>query len=298
MRWDKWTRKRQADSALDVKRRRLAAWLGHLWACYTYARRIEPHWLEVTRTTVFLPRLPSAFDGLRIVHLSDFHAGRRVPAALLAESVELANRQRPDLIALTGDFVHAGYRYIEPMAEMLGRLRAHEGIYAVLGNHDFSVRHAWRIRARRRLHLAIETALWRRGITVLRNSWRLLQRHGQQLAIVGVDDLWSGQCDVPHAFGRLPGSVPAVLLAHNPRVIERLGESTRCDLVLSGHTHGGQVHLRHVGPLFLARRYRPIAAGLCRHRGCQLYVHRGVGYSFRLRYRVRPEVAVLELRRG
>jgi uncharacterized protein len=281
----------------SVGSRPWARWVGRNWARLTYGRKIEPTWLELTRHVVPIAGLPNAFDGFRIVHLSDLHAGRKVPLAYLHEAVQLANQQRGDLIALTGDFIHKGYRHIESVANTLAGLTATVGIYAVLGNHDFSVRNALGIRRYRSLHTAVEKALTQRGITVLRNQHTRVNRAGESLHLVGLDDLWSRRCDAHSALVGLAPNLPRVVLAHNPHTIEKLQEQ-RCDLMLSGHTHGGQINWPGVGRVFLSRKGRRYAAGMYQVRDSYLFVHRGVGFGLRFRFGVRPEVAVLELRRA
>src|SRR5207244_3551466 len=121
-----------------------------------------------------------------------------------------------------------------------------------------------------------------------------LRRAEATLHLVGVADLWSRVCDLQQAFAGLDASQPHVVLAHNPRTIEQL-DGRRCDLMLSGHTHGGQIHVPGLGRPTLGRRARRFAAGLYQFRGAHLYVNKGVGFGFRFRYGVRPEVAVLSL---
>lgn len=275
------------------KRRGLVYWLGRALAHWTYARHVEPHWLEVTRWRLRLAGWPKALHALRIAHLSDFHTGRRVPLSLLVEAVDLANAEKPHLVALTGDFVHAGKRYIEQVADTLSRLRAPLGVVAVLGNHDFARRTliGW---SRRSLSTRIEAALRQRGVRVLRNQAWQMERNGSPFYVVGVDDLWSGCCDVQAAFQSVPPEAPCLLLAHHPQTIERL-TGHRAILTLSGHTHGGQVIWPGIGPLFLQGKMRRCSSGLFHHRNGLLYVNRGIGYGLRLRYGARPEVAVFTL---
>src|SRR5437667_10679608 len=125
---------------------RLARWIGRGWARLTYATRVEPHWLEVNRHDVPIADLPEPFHGLRIVQLCGLHCGRHVTPAYLEEAVDLALGQQGDVVVLTGDFIHKGFRHVERMARVLGRLASPHGVFAVLGNHDFSVRNAlgWR----------------------------------------------------------------------------------------------------------------------------------------------------------
>lgn len=285
----------RAEARVGRARGRWARLIGRNWARVSYAYRIEPTWLELNRLDVPVPGLPVALDGFRIVQLSDFHCGRQVPAAYLAEAVDLAGAQGADLVVLTGDFVHKGYHFVDRVADVLARLRAPDGVHAVLGNHDFSVRSALGFRRFRHLHRAVARALTVRGIRVLRNQAVCLARAGQPLYLVGVEDLWSGVCDLGRAFEGVPPSAPTVVLAHNPRTAELL-DGRRCDLMLSGHTHGGQVHWPGVGRPTLGRKARRFAAGMYRYRGAQVYVNKGVGFGFRFRFGVRPEVAVLTLR--
>jgi predicted MPP superfamily phosphohydrolase len=270
-------------------------WLGRNWARLSYGFRIEPTWLELNRVEIPLVGLPRCFDGFRIAQLSDLHCGGHVPVSHVQEAVDLAQRQRPDLVALTGDFVHKGFRHVRSAARAVGRLRAPHGVFAVLGNHDFSVRNALGIRRYRTLHHAIDRALQDQGIRVLRNEALRLPRHNRSIIVGGVDDLWSRCCDLRSTLSGLPKHAPRIILAHNPRTIERLG-GERCDLMLSGHTHGGQIDWPGLGRPFLGRRARRFASGLYRHNDTHLYVNKGVGFGFRFRFGVRPEVAVITLR--
>ena len=274
-----------------------ARWLGRNWARVSYGYRIEPTWLEVNRISISVADLPPAFAGFRIAQLSDFHASKHVTSAYLEEAIAMAHAEEPDLVVLTGDFVHAGYRYVETVANCLGNLRAPCGIFAVLGNHDFSVRNALGIRRYRHLSHAIAKALRARGIQVLQNESCTLAKHGHSLHVVGVDDLWSRGCDLDRAFSGLSPANPTIVLAHNPRTVERLSKQ-RCDLMLSGHTHGGQVKLAGIGTPTLGRKARRFAAGLYSDGNTQLYVNKGVGFGFRFRYGVRPEIAIFTLLPG
>lgn len=274
--------------------RRAARWLGRNWARVSYGYGVEPTWLEVNRHAVPVADLSTAFAGYRIAQLTDFHGSRHVTPAYLGEAIALAHAQSPDLIVLTGDFIHRGYKYVERVAATLGSLAAPDGVYAVLGNHDYSVRNALGFRRYRHLHRAVSDALTARGIRVLHNEAVRLTRGPDSLHLIGVADLWSRVCDVSQAFTGLCPTVPCVVLAHNPITVEHLG-GRRCDLMLSGHTHGGQIHLPKLGRPTLSKRARRFAAGMYRHGGAHVYVNKGVGFGFRFRFNVRPEVAILTL---
>jgi len=275
--------------------RRWTHWLGQTWARVSYGFHVEPTWLELNRLDIAIAGLPTAFDGFRIVQLSDLHCGWQVPIAHVHEAIALANAQRADLAAVTGDFVHKGYQHIDAAAEAVAGLRAEHGVFAVLGNHDFSVRNALGVPRYRGLHQSIDDALTTRGIRVLRNETLPLERNGQRLYLGGVDDLWTRFCDLSSALDGIPVDAPRVLLAHNPQTVQLLG-GRRCDLMLSGHTHGGQIDWPGLGRPFLGTVGRRFAAGLYRHEQTHLYVNKGVGYGWRFRFRVRPEVAVFTLR--
>lgn len=278
----------------DSVQGRIARWVGKQWAHVTYARHVEPTWLELNCHPIPVRDLPAPFVGVRIVQMSDFHGSRQVSSAFLDEAVALAQEQQGDVVVLTGDFIHKGFKHIDRVARILGHLRAPLGVYAVLGNHDFSVRNALGIRRHKHLHRVVADALAAQGIHVLQNETKPLRRDGHTLYLTGVEDLWSRVCDLDQAFAGLEPAVPRVVLAHNPWTIEHL-EQHRCDLMLSGHTHGGQVKLPVLGHVTLGPKGRRFVAGLYKVRDSWLYVNKGVGFGFRVRYGVRPEVAVLTL---
>lgn len=243
---------------------------------------------ELTRTEIWLRRLPSAFDGLSIVHLTDIHHSLYTPLETVEEAVHYANRLRPDLVALTGDYVTLSPSYIWPVARALGKLRARLGVFAVLGNHDFQVDAE-----------EITRALRAQRIRVLRNAHFALHSHGQKLWLIGVDDLWWDADDFHAAFASVPTREAKILLCHNPVGI-RQAAAHGADFVLSGHTHGGQVRLPLVGSLRgrskLGERF---IDGWNRLDSTQIYVSRGIGKSVvPLRLNCPPEIACLKLRGG
>lgn len=191
--------------------------------------------------------------------------------------------------------MHAGFQYVEAVADILGRLDAPLGVFAVLGNHDHAIRIFQGGRMHRRLADAVRGALDRRGVTVLTNEHRILEHHGAAVAVAGVEDLWSREADLPAAVRGIPDDVPRVVLAHNPATIAQ-AEGLRCDLMLSGHTHGGQIRAPSWPPGGGGPQAARFAAGLYLHDSGYLYVNKGIGYTFRFRYKVRPEIALFEFR--
>src|SRR6266851_5439438 len=242
---------------------------------------------SVNQERIWLDALPSAFSGLRIVQISDIHHGLFLPKEWLSQAVQQANRLRPDIIALTGDFVTYSRRNIEPAAELLGRLRARYGVFAVLGNHDFRVDPD-----------AITLALRRQRIDVLRNRHVTLWFGGESMYLAGVDDYGYG-ADLRRAMRGVPRDAATVLLAHNPLVIH-LASRNNVSLVLSGHTHGGQVNLPLLGTVYGRSperlRYK---IGWDRMGTTQIYVSRGIG-TIVLPWRLRcpAEITNFELLQG
>jgi predicted MPP superfamily phosphohydrolase len=273
-----------------------ARWIGRTWARLSYANQIEPTWLEHAEFPVSIKQLPDAFEGLRIAHLTDFHGGHHLPDNYLEEVIDRTLAAKPDLIALTGDYIHKGYGHVDSVAKSLGRLKAPLGTFAVLGNHDFSVRNALGLRRYPGLHQAIADALNNEGIRVLRNENVTLMREDSKLLLAGIDDLWSGECDPTNALKDICVKVPRLVLAHNPLTVDQMA-GHRCDLMLSGHTHGGQINWPGKGRILLGRNSRRFAAGLYHHDQTHVYVNKGVGFGWRFRFNVRPEIALITLRK-
>ncbi len=221
--------------------------------------------LVVTEVGIGIRGLPGAFHGLRIVHLTDIHHGFYVPLQAVLDVVELANELEPDVVALTGDFVTYSKSYIGPMAAALGELRARHGVYAVLGNHDF------RVDAE-----GVTRALRQQKIEVLRNRHTALHAGGEKFYVAGVDDTGYG-ADLTRAMRGLPALAPTVLLSHNPSIVRRASRYW-VSLVLSGHTHGGQIKLPLVGSIYGKKSERArFTAGWDRIGHTQIYVSRGIG---------------------
>jgi uncharacterized protein len=243
---------------------------------------------EITEMDIHLRRLGPAHDGLKVVQLTDIHHSLYTPLEDVERAVDLANQLHPDLVALTGDYVTFSPSYIWPVARVLGKLRARLGIFAVLGNHDFQVDPN-----------AMTQALEAQQIRVLRNSHFALHTDHAQLWLLGVDDLWWGADDLEAVVQHIPSHDPKILLCHNPMGI-RMAAEHHIDLVLSGHTHGGQVRLPLVGAIYgnprLGKRF---IQGWNRLDGTQIYVSRGIGkVLLPLRVGCPSEIACLRLRSG
>jgi hypothetical protein len=243
---------------------------------------------RVREHEIAIADLPDAFDGYRVAHISDLHCGPFASAARVASWVTHVNRLQANLIAVTGDLIASGNAYVTAVTEALGELRAPDGVFACMGNHDYFTDGE-----------ALVRALERGGVSVLRNRGVTLRRAGAALHLAGVDDTWTGRDDLQRALAGRPDGAPVVLLAHDPALFPGAAER-EVDLTLSGHTHGGQVALPFVPrKLNLARFLTPFTAGPYTAGTSTLYVNRGLGTTGPpVRLAVAPEIAVLTLRRA
>jgi predicted MPP superfamily phosphohydrolase len=244
----------------------------------------EPFRLTVEHHQIHLHRLPRELDGFRIVQLSDIHHSPFTSREQIERAVETANSLQPDIVALTGDYVSKERAYAAPCAELLSGLRARHGVYAVLGNHDH-----W-------TDAALITDLFRaEGITVLVNQGMRFEINGAAFWLAGVDDTMVGLEDLPLALAGSSDNEFKLLLAHNPIILRRAARAG-VDLVLSGHTHGGQVRLRSERNT-AGRPRRRLLKGLACQGETQIYITRGLGtVVLPVRFGCPPEVSLLELR--
>ena len=243
----------------------------------------EANSLSLERVEITLDRLPKRLNGFKIIQLSDTHHSPFTGIELIKRAVKIANRLRPDIFLLTGDYVSHEREYIAPVAAELGKLKSKYGIYACLGNHDH-----W-------TDADLVTHLFRgEGINMLINEGLRIEARGSSFWLAGVDDYMVSKTDVPAA---MKGSYPdelKLLLAHNP-IIFREAVRIGIDLTLSGHTHGGQVKMRDDSKRLFPRR--KLKAGLYYRKNSQIYITRGIGtVVLPVRYQCPPEISLLELR--
>jgi len=261
-----------------------------------YARFLEPFWPTVEHIDMSFPRLAPPLQNLRILQLSDLHLSTRVPIDYLRKQLQRCLSLKPDLIAITGDFVTIGNsKTHSQLTSLLQTLHAPFGVFAVLGNHDcgaYSARTPAGIGARRAD--SVSQAISSAGVTVLRNESHVLGIRDARLQLVGLDDLWSGFCDPDRAFAGVDPSLPCIALAHNPDVIDQIREMPS-HWILCGHTHGGQVRIPFYGAPLLPVRNRQYDAGLFSVGQKRLYVNRGLGYLRPIRFNCRPEITLFTL---
>jgi predicted MPP superfamily phosphohydrolase len=258
-----------------------------------YSGEIARHEVDVVDRPIAITNLPTPFNGYRIVQLSDIHLDEYTEPFFLEHIVRKVNALAPDLVLITGDFIthgsltfiaggHALHRCAEILTTLTAPLR-----YAVLGNHDVSYNAT-----------AVIRALATHGTPVLVNQYLPIERNGTRLWLCGVEDPGTGHPDLDLSVPAKPDG-PVLLMAHEPDYADDVIAHPRgplVDLMLAGHSHGGQIRLPFLGPLILPPMAEKYPEGLYRFKQMQLYVNRGlgtVGLPFRLN--CPPEITVLTL---
>jgi predicted MPP superfamily phosphohydrolase len=264
-----------------------------------YAGEIERHYISVTEHVASIQGLPPAFEGARIVQLSDIHMDEFTEPMFLEHTVKLVNNLNPDFVFLTGDYVSEG---IAPRrfaigaawqcANILRNLKCPQR-YAILGNHDVGVDAN-----------EVTAALKDNGIPVLVNECTALERAGSRVWLSGLADCGHDPRLVLAIPERIRGIAdePVILLCHEPDFADRVVErrfAKDIALMLSGHSHGGQVRLPLIGPLILPPGGQKYVEGWFRFGNMQLYVNRGLGtIGVPFRFDCPPEISVITIRRA
>jgi predicted MPP superfamily phosphohydrolase len=247
---------------------------------------IERYLIQTNIYRIPVPNLPGAFSGFRVVHLTDLHYGLLVPLELIRHVVDRANALKPDLIVCTGDYVRDRNTtdQIDRVWPVLSKLSAPCGVYSVLGNHD---------------HWAdtVRSDYWlkKTGQDLRHRSVRI-EKEGQRFWLAGLGDLYEDHRSPDHVLGAIPEADCRIVLAHNPDSADS-AFSKRIDLMISGHTHGGQVNIPFIGTPILPVLNKNYSSGLKRSlRGGKVFISKGIGWaSFPVRFNCFPEIAVLEL---
>jgi hypothetical protein len=248
---------------------------------------VEPASVEVTEHELPLPDLPAAWQGARVVHITDLHYGNPRSEQLFRWLVETVGGLEPDLILLTGDVIVRREREVKPAVERIAGLRAKHGVLGVLGDHDFDRRHKVPMPG-------IIEGLTEAGVRLLRNEQVELPGG---LRVAGIDPsthkIHAGDLERALAKGH-----PHLLLSHSPDIIPEAA-ALKVPMVLCGHTHGGQVVIPFYGPPVthtdVGREY---ASGWSRRGETRMYTCRGLGSHYSLRFWCRPEIAVFTLRQA
>ena len=263
----------------------MVSYLSGLVAC-GYGTIVRRRWFRVVEREVRVPGLDARFDGFRIAHMSDLHIGTLTPKSWGLGWSRAANRRAPDLTVVTGDLITSGVEYHEDAADVLGALRAPLGVYVSMGNHDYFGEGE-----------PLVSMLRARGMQVLRNEGITVERAGAKLWLAGIDDTWTRRDDLARAMRHRPESATTILLAHDPERFDAAADAG-ANVVLSGHTHGGQIAFPFASrALSLARIAHRYNVGIYRRGRSVLYVHPGLGTTGPpIRLGVAPEVTILVLR--
>lgn len=241
----------------------------------------------VEQVRIPIADLPESLNGMTIAQMSDFHAGRHVYPQTIRRAAHMVMELKPDLIALTGDFIHRDVTYAAGCADALSSLRAPLGVHAVLGNHDY-----WHDGE------AVAAALTRGGLPPLRNEARRLVRGDTAFYIVGIDDVRFRKADLRKAIRALPPEATKIVLVHEPDIADSISEPGVV-LQLSGHSHGGQICLPGMRPVLKPSGGRKYPSGLDRTAsGLWVYTNRGIGVAMPpVRINCPAEISLLTLTR-
>ena len=252
-----------------------------------YAYFIEPNLIDIHRVQLKLPNLASDFNGYRIVQISDIHVDKRTKIQYLNRIFRTVNQQKPDLIAITGDFVtRRQIQFLPKLKTTLGQLSDSHKTVAVLGNHDY-----WAGANK------ISEVLAQTKVQNLDNKVYSVKRGNSILNIAGVDDVWVGKDRLDLVLQQLPQKGAAILLVHEPDFADKTAATNRFDLQLSGHSHAGQIRLPLLKPPKLPPLGRKYYSGLYKVGEMFQYTNRGIGMTgLHLRFSSRPEITVFELK--
>jgi predicted MPP superfamily phosphohydrolase len=260
-----------------------------------YSLFVASRWFGTTHRVHHLQGLPPELNGLRVVQLSDIHHGPNLCLGYVREIIAATNALNADIILLTGDYVHRSWKYIDPVVRELSELRAKIGILATLGNHDW-----WEGGpATKRAFAKYRIPLIDNDRMFLTPDRKLVRSSNRGLCIAGIGDYLEDEISFDMALGGVPDDMPRLLMSHNPDSAEDtrlLNGNWRIDLMLCGHTHGGQVKVPLLGtPIVPSRFGQKYAAGLIQGPRCPVFISRGVGMTvLPVRFRVPPEIAVTE----
>jgi predicted MPP superfamily phosphohydrolase len=269
--------------------------------CAIYPRFIAPYRFQIVHRAMAFERLPAAFKGYKILHLTDFHAGS-TRTSYLRGAIETGMALKPDLIVISGDLIDYSVKGLKELAHVLPALAAPDGVFTIFGNHDYH-EYSWRHVGERSAHRAIHKRLVKlvegSNVTLLRNQMHPIRRGDATLQIVGLDEMWVGHMNPRQAFEKVDPKAPAIVLQHNPDGYPVLKDFP-WQWMLCGHSHGGQVDLPLIGPLYVPMANRQWLRGFFTFtNGVDLprtmYVSTGLGHSTPIRYGVRPEMALFTL---
>lgn len=250
---------------------------------------IGPEKIRVERVDVPIAGLGQKLDGFTICQITDIHHSHTVSLDYIEGVVRMANSLEPDLMALTGDYIDMDRQFMAPVIRCLSSLRARHGSVAVMGNHDYFIGREYS-----------KDVISSNSIPLLENSHMMIESGGSRLCVAGVNDLLEDTPDARAALADVPADIPRVLLSHHPDYAESIDTDLRVDLILSGHTHGGQVRLPFgvapIVPSAFGQKYSGGLVRLGRREGTKVYVSRGIGVSMiPVRFNCPPEITLIRL---
>ncbi len=255
-----------------------------IFSTSVYAHKLEPLWFEITHLDIALPKLDRAFNGYRIVQISDLHAGDGIDRSQLERVVEAVNAEHPDLVVITGDHITRIPKQHLELLDTLAKLKPRDRTISILGNHD--VYNDTEL---------VRKAIRANGITLLENNIYTINRANSTLHIAGVGDVFAKEDKLDQILAQLPTTGAAIMLAHEPDFADKTAATGRFGLQLSGHSHGGQIRIPfYAGYVpMLAEKY-PIG----RYQVGEMiqYTNRGIGLvKLYARFNCRPEISVFNL---
>jgi predicted MPP superfamily phosphohydrolase len=255
---------------------------------------VHSRWVDIHRRRMWMTNLDPAFEGYRLVQISDLHFSPMVSRSYLVQMIELVNKQRPDIVVATGDLLTGGHQFVHGITHLLERIKATDGVIATFGNHDYTMRGKKQWHIGQRLSDRLENHLEKHRINVLRNERTVLKRGGGEVIVVGLDDEWTGRMDPAKGFETCNGQSPVICLNHNPVNARELLEFP-WQWMLAGHTHGRPMEEMKVRGK-VVRRGRPFVGGYYEVApGRHLYVNRGLSYGDGRHGANRPEITVFRL---
>lgn len=255
-----------------------------LLLAYSYA--LEPYWFEVKGITLTSHDIPLSFAGKKIVFISDVHHGPFFSRERVAEVVRRVNELKPDIIILGGDYVYKSPQYIAPCFEELKKLNASLGVFGIRGNHDH-----WESAEQTKQEMK------QAGIFLLDNDAVWIESGRERIRLGGVGDLWENEQDINATIDATSENDYVILVSHNPDYAEDI-TANKVDLILSGHTHGGQVTFFGLwAPVTVSSYGNKYRSGLIDTGHTKVFVTKGVGMiGLPIRFFARPEITIITLR--
>jgi len=284
--------------------RRQHLWRKAIWSTVSrvgltgiHALPLNRRWVEIHRRKMPFRGLDLAMNGFKIVQISDLHYSPVVWQRYLVQFVRWVNDLEPDLVVVTGDLITGGYRFAHRVATILSHIRSPHGVICTFGNHDYSFYGKSAPNEGNRRADYLQKCLINRGLKVLRNETQLLYVNDATtpLAIVGLDDEWTGHIDPELAFAGVNPELPILCLNHNPANCGEL-MTYPWQWMLSGHTHGRQTVKGPISRTLYPHRYRHYTHGYYAvNGGRHLYVNRGLSYGQRVLHWCRPEITLFKV---